>query len=193
MSATARAPAAFCSASKKLTPLSCMELAHQREDLFNDFRSETHRRLIEQYERGAADERSSDGKHLLLAARQMTRRDVPPVAELGEAHVRALDGFAELEPRRPARVGACCEVFLHGEVRKAVTPLEHLYEPVARQSCAGTGARRDVFRLTATVPPPSTSPRSAARRPDAALRVVLLPAPFGPSKRDDRCAGEPRA
>jgi hypothetical protein len=64
---------------------------------------EAQRELVDQQRRRARDQRLREDHHLLLAARQRARVDVPALLELGEQLERVLDARARLVARE--RIG----------------------------------------------------------------------------------------
>ena len=109
--------------------------------------------------------------------RPPTRRRV---AEARKAGVDPLDRLAQVGARRLPREGARGQVLLDGELGEAMPPFEHLHQPLAHERCRGCA--RAMGRPRNETAPAFTRPRSAASSPEAALSVVVLPAPFAPSK-----------
>src|ERR1019366_4275382 len=116
-----------------------VDVAHDPVELFDDERREPERRLVEEHELRARHERSPDGEHLLLAARERARLLPAPLRERRKVLVDALE--ERLEGAAIARAAAAArpeaEVLLRREVGERAAPLGHVRDPEARHICRG--------------------------------------------------------
>src|SRR6185436_586615 len=99
-------------------------------DLIDDARRETLRRLVEQHDRWAGDQRAGDREHLLLAARHLAGE---LAAALGEPRQLLVELVGAARAAGPAGVAAGeLEVLVHGERRPDPPALRDQGDPGAR-------------------------------------------------------------
>src|SRR5438094_5493416 len=93
-----------------------IEALHDLEDLLDDLRRESHRRLVEQDHARTGHQRAPEGGHLLLAPRGVAGERAAPLLQLRKVAVHPFQVLLELRPARAARVGAGEKVLLDGEM-----------------------------------------------------------------------------
>src|ERR1700686_1675892 len=96
------------------------------EDLLDDLRGQPHRRLVEQDHRRLRHQRSSDGGHLLLAAGGIARKAGSAVLKARKIAIDLFQCIACGDTRGLAGERSGEQVFLNGQMRKAVPPLHDL-------------------------------------------------------------------
>ena len=170
-SANSTARAAFCSTSRIVTP-SLAQLLERVEDEVDHDRREPERRLVEEQQPRAREQRARDRELLLLAARERRRRSAVVRSQDREALEDALRGRAAASSRSLRAVVPSWRFSATVSVPKMCRP-------------SGTSAspRRTIFSgLAPTSDSPSKriEPPAGATSPKIAESVVVLPAPFGP-------------
>ena len=149
---------------------SAAERVDQRPELLPHLRVEADRRLVEQHEPRAVDERAGDQQPPPHAARELVDAGVAPVDELRHLE-RALDRVVPLVPADPVEVREDEQVLRHRQRRVEVVELR-----------ATPSSARACFDSSGSVKPStSSSPSSAIACAVSRRMVVDLPAPFGPS------------
>ena len=147
----------FCSASGNDT-LSSVEIAHDLENLLDDLRCESHRRLVEQDHRRLRHQRPADRRHLLLAARRIAGKACAPLAQPRKVVIDLVERRCDLAARPLARECAGQQVFLDSQVREAMAApslADAAAHELVRRQPVDTLARYSIVPLV-------TSPRSAA-------------------------------
>ena len=118
---------------KKRNAFFLVEVLHDVENLLDDLRRQTHRRLVEQDHLRARHQRAADRAHLLLAARGVAGERAFPLAELRKIGIDqinvALDRRLAVAPRE--RAGQ--QIFLDREMTKAMPAFHHLDAATAHQ------------------------------------------------------------
>jgi hypothetical protein len=114
-----------------------LDLRQRRVDVADDDGGEAQADLVAQQHARVGHERASDGRHLLLAARQGLGRRLAPLGEHGKQVIDAIE--------RPVcvvapAVGADLEVLLYAERRKQPPPLRHQRDARAHYLCRGQPA-----------------------------------------------------
>ncbi len=95
-----------------------VDLLDRLVDPLHEHRGDAHRRLVEHQELGPGHQRSSDGEHLLLAARHRSRLLALALLEPRKQVVDTLEVLRDLGST--AKVGAEVEVLAYAHPRKAV-------------------------------------------------------------------------
>ena len=93
-----------------------LEAANDVEYLFDQDRGKAHRRLVEQHHLGIQHQRTGNGQHLLLAARERPRQLVTPLDQAREHFHRLVEVGVDVAARsRPgvARKSAEADVVRH--------------------------------------------------------------------------------
>ena len=99
---------------------------HNAKDLLDQLRCQTHRRLIQKDRFRPRHQRAANRRHLLFAARCVSRLAFAPLAQTGKIGVDHLKvGSDRAFAVRPG-IGAGHQVFFDGQVLETVTPLHDL-------------------------------------------------------------------
>ena len=143
------------------------ELADDRQETLDDDRRQTEAQLVQQQELRMAGKRPPDREHLLLAAGEEAAAPVTKLRERREVSVRhvrveALTAIAE------------AEVLGDGEAEEQAAVLRDVRDA---ELCAALGCTRCRSR-----PSKRITPSIGCTRPETARSVVVLPAPFAPSR-----------
>jgi hypothetical protein len=129
---------------------------HQLEDLLHHDRRQTGRRLVEQQQLGIAHQRTTDGAHLLLAARHGAGHLMATLLHAREQVEHELQALRELGPRL-RHEGAHPEIVFHGEPREKPSILRHVRDAEADDPVGRRGQHVGAFHRD-----------TAARRADQA-------------------------
>jgi hypothetical protein len=120
---------------------------HDVENLLDDLRRESHRRLVEQDHFRLRHQRPADRGHLLLAARGVAGERGAPLLELRKI---GIDPFEILPDRGIAvapREGAGEQVFLDRQMREALPAFHHLDAAAAHQFVGRKPVHGDALEL----------------------------------------------
>ena len=155
------------------------------EDVLDHARGEPERDLVEEEEPGRGHQRPSDRDHLLLAARE-------PPGLLLDALLEAREEIEDLRHRivhagLDARRCADPEVLLDRQLLEDVAPLRHLGDAGADDPVRAHPFQARPRRVGSRRR--GSKPWWMSSRPEIALIVVVLPAPFGPSSATAPCSG----
>ena len=153
------------------------DLDQRVEDQPRHLRGEPQRRLVEEQEAGAPQQRAPDGEHLLLAAGERVGLLVEPLAEPREQGVDALQVLSRLAPR-PAPHPQL-QVLGHRQLAEEAAVLGH-------EDHAGVGHVLGLAPLdVAAVEPDGALPGLVAQQAGDGLEERGLPGAVGPQHRED--------
>src|SRR5690606_23108374 len=96
--------------------------------LLDELRCEAHGGLVEQHHAWPAHERPADGRHLLLAARDIAGKALAALLETRKITVDQLEVLADRSAAVTARVGTRQQVFLDRQVAEAVAAFHDVDE-----------------------------------------------------------------
>ena len=172
-SATASATLTYCSTTITAQPVLGRDLPDRGEEALDDHWCETHAQLVDQEHLRSLDQRTRDGEHLLLAARQRTGVELPAfVAARGRARTSIR---ARSSPRCPATRRFSSTVSVVNSSRLSGTRTTS--GPVALPLRRRFGERRRRLR---------SAPPCAGRSPARVNRSVVLPGAVRTEDRVDR-------
>ena len=161
-----------------------IEHAQGGKDLFDDNRSEPHRRLVQQQEARFCHERPAHGQHLLLAPRECTRLLATALLEAREQSVDLAELVSERAPPPATAVRPQLQVLLHRHGTEQLPALGHLYQPLAHDAFHAHSGQFHAAELHTARP----------RRHDAGhgLEQRALSGAVGPYHSDDLPLGRPQ-
>ena len=108
-----------------------VDLPDDLENRLHELWGEAERRLVQEQEARAGEERAADGEHLLLAARERPGTLIETLLQAREQREHAVAIAPDVLAVR-AREGAQVEVFVDGEIGKDAAPLGDLRQAEAQ-------------------------------------------------------------
>src|ERR1700730_7431802 len=101
-----------------------IEISQNSENLLDEQRGETKRRLVQEKQPRARHQAASDGEHLLLAAAQRTRALLSPFGQDRKQAVGPVESLADLLPISPC-VGAYLEIVEDAHIGEQLAAFRH--------------------------------------------------------------------
>ena len=149
-------------------PLALVQLADDPEDLGDDERRETERRLVEEQEPRPLHHRAREREHLLLAARERARLLGPALLQPREVVEHAAEVVAQ---RAAAGVRAETEVLPDGELDERAAALRHVRDAEPRGRLGAAARERLSRELERAGAPHGARDRAQRRRLARAVRA----------------------